>query len=162
MVITGQLSGTSVILDLLGCYAGGATKAEAYTTLAAMIREMAAHDSKPVGDFDVTITDDGTTVYVASNDHARLLATVLRHQREFHQLSLADVTERLGMKSRSSYADYEQGRAEPTLGKLNELLAVVAPELVLMLAPRGAAVQVEQRPMRPKERRGPKPRRRVA
>ena len=161
MVITGFISKEgndwSVIVELLSCFSAGATKHEAFTVLAAMVKDMASRDGKPIDDFDVTVTDDGATVYITSNDSARLTATLLRHQREFHQLSLADVAERLQLKSRSTYARYEQGTAEPTMTRMQELLAVVAPELVLSVVPRGAAVDMEQQPMRVKERRGPKP-----
>ena len=43
-------------------------------------------------------------------------------------LSLAQVAERLGMKSRNTYARYEQGRSVPSVEKLNELLNAVCPQ----------------------------------
>ena len=51
-------------------------------------------------------------------------------------MTLADVARKLGAKSLNAYAAYEHGKREPTLGKFRELLAVVAPELVLTVGPR--------------------------
>jgi transcriptional regulator with XRE-family HTH domain len=39
---------------------------------------------------------------------------------------LAEVSKRLGQTSRNAYARYEQGKAVPTLDKLQQLLSVVS------------------------------------
>ena len=64
---------------------------------------------------------------VGSDDAAALVAVMLRRQREKHGLSLSEVARRLGSRSKTSYARYEQGRSVPTVEKLFELLAAVAP-----------------------------------
>jgi hypothetical protein len=67
------------------------------------------------------------TFEIGCEDAAALVAIVLRRQREKHGLSLAQVARRLGARSKTAYARYEQGRSVPTVEKLFELLAAVAP-----------------------------------
>jgi transcriptional regulator with XRE-family HTH domain len=64
------------------------------------------------------------------------VALLLRRQREKSGLTLAQVAARLRQKSRNAYARYERGDAVPTIEKLEELLAAVAPgkEFVWRLA----------------------------
>ncbi|NJN36281.1 MAG: helix-turn-helix transcriptional regulator [Nitrospiraceae bacterium] len=57
-----------------------------------------------------------------------MTALFLRRQREKRGLTLAQAAERLQQTSRNAYARYEQGRAVPTVDKLEELLRAVAPE----------------------------------
>ena len=64
---------------------------------------------------------------VGTEDVGTLVAVMLRRQREKHGLSLSEVARRLGSRSKTSYARYEQGRSVPTVEKLFELLAAVAP-----------------------------------
>jgi len=64
---------------------------------------------------------------IGSDDASTLVAVMLRRQREKHGLSLATVARRLGARSKTAYARYEQGRSVPTVEKLFELLAAVAP-----------------------------------
>lgn len=73
---------------------------------------------------------------VGANDVRALVALLLRRQREKKGLSLADAARRLHQKSRNAYARYEQGRAVPTVEKLEELLKAIAPdeELVWRMA----------------------------
>lgn len=89
----------------------------------------------------VTVTkidedEDGVTVLIDANDPALLAAEVLKYQRAKHGLSQADVAAKLGASSVNAYSSYEQGKREPSLSKFRELLAVVAPELMLSVGPR--------------------------
>ena len=116
-----------VLIPLLGSYAHGRTP-NAACRVAAEIIGLRAADYRPLDGFRIEVTDrGGGVVLVTSNDTRRLTSTLLRYQREIHGLSLADVAVKLGARSRTSYAVYEQGKAEPTIGKLEQLLAVVAP-----------------------------------
>jgi hypothetical protein len=134
----GQLYG--VIVEALGAYGQGKTREAACRSLARFVQDMAA-ERGALGDFAVTVTDDGeATVFVTSNDPPRLLSLLLREQRTLHGLSLADVATRTGARSRNGYAQYELGKTEPTLTKLQALLDVVAPELVVAIVPRTARV----------------------
>jgi len=51
---------------------------------------------------------------LSGSDTQALLGLLLRRQRERSGLTLADVTERLGAKSRNAYARYERGTAMPS------------------------------------------------
>ena len=70
---------------------------------------------------------------VSSSDTRTLISLLLRRQRQSSGLSLAEVTERLGAKSRNAYARYECGTSMPTIEKLNELLRAVSPDKDLVL-----------------------------
>lgn len=102
----------------------GRTKKEAYDMIKDLLETMADAPG-----FEVHVFPQrGDRVEIGSTDVARLIALLLRRQREKHGLSLADMTSRLGQTSRNAYARYEQGRAVPTIEKLEELLDAVAPE----------------------------------
>ncbi|CAN2039681.1 Helix-turn-helix transcriptional regulator [Candidatus Magnetomoraceae bacterium gMMP-15] len=62
-----------------------------------------------------------------SSDTRGMVSLLLKRQRERSGLSLAETAERLGFKSRNSYARYENGTSMPTLEKFNELLQAVSP-----------------------------------
>lgn len=130
--------------DLIGAFTHGESKAEAFEVLAELIESIVERPG-----FKVTITDhpaggDGA-VLIGSNEPALFAAQVLKHQRELHGLSLADVAERLGASSRNAYARYEQGASVPTIDKLNELLRVIAPNVALVFAERRPAKAIQTR-----------------
>lgn len=123
--------GWSAHCDAVGVYTQGPSQREASANLAEAI-EMTA-DRKQM---KITVTKlQGDSVFVSANHPALLAAQVLRHQRELHGLTLADVAKKLGASSVNSYAAYEHGRREPSLSKYRELLAVVAPEMELTVTP---------------------------
>ena len=70
---------------------------------------------------------DRSAFEIGTGDVGALVAVMLRRQREKHGLSLSEVAHRLGSRSKTSYARYEQGRSVPTVEKLFELLGAVAP-----------------------------------
>lgn len=121
--------------ELVGAFTHGNSRREAVAVLAELIEAIVARPG-----FKVTIRDyarggDGA-VMIDANEPALLAAQVLKHQRELSGLSLAQVARRLGARSRNAYARYEQGTSVPTIDKLVELLAVVAPGIGLVLAQR--------------------------
>ncbi len=65
---------------------------------------------------------------VSSSDTRALICLLLRGQRKKSGLSLSEVAQRLGAKSRNAYARYEQGTSVPTLEKLDQLLKAVSPD----------------------------------
>jgi DNA-binding XRE family transcriptional regulator len=88
----------------------------------------------PGGDVKVTaraITSD--RFVIECHPPEALIALALRRRREAAGLSLAEVAERIGAKSRNAYARYEQGAALPTITKLAELFRAVDPEHELAL-----------------------------
>ncbi len=89
-----------------------------------------------IGRRGVSVTAEagpGDTFHVRCSDPAALVGLLLRRQREHAGLSLADVAHRLGASSRNAYARYEQGGAMPSVTKLDELLAAVAPDHDLLV-----------------------------
>ena len=120
-------------VPVLGIDTQGKSKANAY----AMVKD-AIESLVNKTDFTVTIyPGKGRYFEVGGNDHAAWVAFLLRRQRIVHGLSLADVAERLGAKSRNAYARYEQGESVPTADKLMELLAVLEPGRDFVLSEAG-------------------------
>jgi hypothetical protein len=101
----------------------GRTKREALAMAKDLIETMADAPG-----FKVTVypgSDD--TFEIGANRLRILLALLLRRQRERQGLTLAQAAERLGQRSKNAYARYEQGKAMPTVEKLEELLMAIAP-----------------------------------
>jgi hypothetical protein len=110
-------------VPVLGIDTQGKTKTESYAMVKDAIEGLVLKKG-----FAVTIhPGKGSYFEVGANDHAAWVAFLLRRQRMIHGLSLADVAERLGAKSRNAYARYEQGESVPTADKLMELLAALEP-----------------------------------
>ena len=79
--------------------------------------------------FRVTVYPTGAETFeIGANRLGVLLALLLRRQRERQGLTLAEAAERLGQRSKNAYARYEQGRAMPTVEKLEQLLKAIAPD----------------------------------
>jgi hypothetical protein len=103
----------------------GRTKREAFEMAKDLIETMA--DARR---FKVTVypSGRGETFEVGANNTGILLALLLRRQRERQGLTLAEAAERLGQRSRNAYARYEQGKAMPTVEKMEQLLKAIAPD----------------------------------
>jgi len=91
---------------------------------------------------------------LSASDTQALLGLLLRRQRERSGLSLADVTERLGAKSRNAYARYERGTAMPSVMKLSELIQAVSPGGDLVLAESQAEYTTQPRDLSGQRARG--------
>jgi len=102
----------------------GRTKREALEMAADLLETMAGAPG-----FKVTVFPGGRETFeVGANRTRVLLALLLRRQRERQGLTLAEAARRLGQRSRNAYARYEQGKAMPTVEKLEELLEAIAPD----------------------------------
>ena len=102
----------------------GRTKREALAMAKDLIETMARTKG-----FKVTVYPTGKgTFEIGANRIGVFLALLLRRQRERQGLTLADAAERLGQRSRNAYARYEQGKAMPTVEKLEQLLKAIAPD----------------------------------
>ena len=149
MMLIGQIAkqgGTywSADIDAIGAYTQGTSRHDAMDMLRELVELMVERPG-----FKATVTELGSTgeafaVMVTANEPALLAAQVLKYQRETHKLTLAEVAKKLGQSSISSYAAYEQGKREPSLSKMAELLAVVAPEMALTIGPRLPAIAVKR------------------
>lgn len=132
--------------EIVGAFTQGRTKSEALENLAEVVELRVGKAGFAAKVTEVSkVQRNRFTVLIDPSEPAQLAAAVLKYQRARHQLSLAEVARSLGSASRNAYASYERGSREPTLGKLLELLGVVAPEMTVIL---GLRQPVRSRPMR--------------
>ena len=121
-----------VEVPALNAMTQGRTKAEAYEMIQDLVETMADRPG-----FEVAVHPlSGDRFEIGANEVRTLVALLLKRQRERSGMTLAEAAERLHQRSRNAYARYEQGRAVPTVEKLEELLGAVAPdqEIVWRLA----------------------------
>lgn len=103
----------------------GRTRTEACEMICDWIRTMLDDPN-----YEVVVQDRSRrseTVWITAEDPAKLIALMLRRQREAGQLSLAQVAANLGSKSRNAYARYEQGKAVPAADQLGRLVRAARP-----------------------------------
>lgn len=114
---------------LLAIGTQGTSKANALAMLADAIEALVNK-----ADFKVTVTEcDAGTAVVSANDSGALVALALRRQRANSGQSIANVTAKLGQKSRNAYARYEQGKAMPSADRFAELFSAAAPGVQCVL-----------------------------
>lgn len=140
--------------EIVGAFTQGRSRTEVMENLSEVIELRVGRDGfkAKVSELE-KVGRNAFVVLVDPSDPAGLAAAVLKYQRVRRRMSLADVAKALGAASRNAYASYEQGAREPTLGKFRELLGAVAPEMTLILGPRGGATQ-RAPPKRSSRRRG--------
>jgi hypothetical protein len=106
----------------------GRSKREGFAMAKDLIETMAE-----TAGFRVTVYPTGKDTFeIGANRIGALVALLLRRQRERQGLSLAQAAKRLGQRSRNAYARYEQGRAMPTVEKLDQLLQAIAPNQTIV------------------------------
>jgi hypothetical protein len=129
----------SADVDAIGAHTQGTSVDDALDMLASLIRITVDRAGFAPSITQLGKADDGAIlVYVTANEPALLASLVLKFQREVRGRSLADVAKKLGGSEHETYARYEQGAEELSIGKFTELLAAVAPDLVLTVGPRAA------------------------
>ena len=74
---------------------------------------------------------DKMTFLVESNDEIALLALMLKRQRAKHHLTIAQMAKRLHVKSQNAYAQYEQGKSQPSFSKVQEFLTAMNSHAVM-------------------------------
>ena len=89
---------------------------------------------RPDSEMRVHVTKKGQQLFLSASDPDRLIALMLRRQREKYGLTLEQVAQRLGSKSPNAFARYERGKARPTLAKLLELMQAIDPNLIPLLS----------------------------
>lgn len=76
--------------------------------------------------FNVTIVPgEGNDFYAGADDVRAFTAFVLRFWRIAHKMTLRQAADRLGAKSITAYARYEQGKSEPTVSMMERLISAV-------------------------------------
>jgi hypothetical protein len=109
------------ILDLM---TQGRTKKEVFEMVADMLESLVNKDG-----FKVEVYKGKKEKFeVGSSKPKHMVSLLLQRKRELSGLSLAQVASRLGMKSRNTYARYEQGYSVPSVEKFDELLNAVCPQ----------------------------------
>jgi len=120
-------------VPLLDAMTQGRSEREAYRMIADLIETMANKRG-----FAVSVHPAGRHRFeIESSDVGTLVAVMLRRLREKQGLPLSELAKRLGSSSKTAYARYEQGKAVPTVTKLFELLAAVAPGIEFAIDQRG-------------------------
>jgi predicted RNase H-like HicB family nuclease/DNA-binding XRE family transcriptional regulator len=110
-------------IPILDAMTQGHTRKEALEMAADMIETMANKEG-----FRVKVSfGSGDEFEVGSANSKPLISLLLKRKRELSGLSLSQAAERLGASSRNAYARYEQGRSDPTVKKLSELLHAICP-----------------------------------
>ena len=111
-------------IPILDAMTQGHTRKEALEMVADLVETMANEEG-----FQVEVhLGSGGQFEVGSSDPRPLISLLLRRKRELSGLSLSQAAERLGASSRNAYARYEQGRSDPSVRKLYELLQAVCPD----------------------------------
>lgn len=83
--------------------------------------------------FTVRVVKVDASAFEVVADTRPMISLLLRRQRQQSGLSLAEVSQRLGARSRNAYARYEQGTTAPTVEKLAQLLRAIAPDRDLLV-----------------------------
>ncbi|MFN2376212.1 MAG: type II toxin-antitoxin system HicB family antitoxin [Candidatus Binatia bacterium] len=113
----------AVEVPMLGVATQGSTRKEALAMIADAVQELVNRKGVRIR----VHSGDGDGFEISANDPAALTALMLRRLRARAGLTLAEVAVRLDARSLNAWARYEQGRAVPTIVKLSELFAAVAP-----------------------------------
>ncbi|MCP5468314.1 MAG: helix-turn-helix transcriptional regulator [Deltaproteobacteria bacterium] len=114
-------------LDLL---TQGRTKKEAYEMIKDAVESLVNKK-----DFSVELYRDKKDVfYIEANNPGLLMALILKRQREKYCLSIRDLQKRLKFKSPNAYAQYESGKHLPTLGKFQQFLEAMDPNLIPVIS----------------------------
>lgn len=80
-------------------------------------------------DFNAIIKENSQKYYLSANNYNVLIALLLKRQRQKHGITLKEIAHRLGSNSANAFARYEQGKAKPSIQKLNQLISAINPKL---------------------------------
>jgi predicted RNA binding protein YcfA (HicA-like mRNA interferase family)/DNA-binding XRE family transcriptional regulator len=112
-----------VEIPIIDVMTQGRTRKEAYIMAKDIVESLA---NRP--DFSVTVhPGNGGKFEISANEPRGLICLLLRRQREKSGMTISEVSQRLGAKSRNAYARYERGSTMPSLEKLTQLYKAVAP-----------------------------------
>ncbi len=76
---------------------------------------------------------EGNRFEISSESTGAMIALALCNNRSRGELSLSEMSRRLGRSSRNAFARYENGETVPTITKLEELFRAVDPKRELVL-----------------------------
>ena len=133
MILEGRLykSGKFWLAEVPGMDAmtQGTSRADAIRMLQSLMCEML----EDIQGAKVEIAVAKNRVLAKVPETGAVIGLILRRLRARAGLTVREASNRLNSKSPNAYAAYEQGKREPSMSKLGELLAAVAPEQELVL-----------------------------
>ena len=109
------------------------TQATTKKEMPAMVKdaiELLVDDPK----FTVKTTVVDNFVFIEANDTKKLIALILKRQRQKKHLNLEEVASSLHARSINEYAQYEQGRHLPSFEKFEQLLKAIDPNLTIFMS----------------------------
>ena len=118
-----------VYVPLLDISSQGRSRKAALAMIEDAIQVEAGHDIK----IQAELSREQGVFTVSADDPDSLIAFLLRRQRTSRGLSVRDMASRLKSNSPTAYAQYEQGKRSPSLGKLRDLLHAIDPKLDAVL-----------------------------
>lgn len=115
----------SVEIPALAIHTQGKSKKDAFTMAKDAIESLIN-----VKGFEITCEPTGENGFlIGTNNLDVFVPFILRRIRMAHNLTAREVAKRLNSNSPNTYARYEQGKATPTLKKLEELLKAIDPTI---------------------------------
>ena len=110
-----------VNIPCIGVYTQGRTKKEAY-----LMAKDAIECLVDTPDFSVKVLPDkNLNFYVSSSNMAPLIGLLLAQKRKEQGLTIQEVALRMGFNSSTAYARYENGKVNPSLDKLDQILKAI-------------------------------------
>jgi DNA-binding XRE family transcriptional regulator/predicted RNase H-like HicB family nuclease len=107
----------------------GHTRTEAIRMLKGLVEDMVDKEG-----FSVRVVEvGGDDLLIETNDQAAVTAVMLKRQRMKRGLTVRDVAKALGSNSPNAYAAYENGKREPSISKVEELLTAIDPKRSIRL-----------------------------
>ena len=95
------------------------------------------HTDGKVTEKDVKAIQGETGVFELETSQTKALTTlILRQVRSTKKLSQAELAALMGVSSRNAVGQYEEGKSEPGLAKLQEILGAMGYEFKLSLVPK--------------------------
>jgi len=80
-------------------------------------------------DFDIVFDgfdpDEDGAFYLVSHNPGPILGRLLKNIRVENGLTISDVAREMGSNSPNSYAQYEQGKSFPSVGKLEQMIQIL-------------------------------------
>ena len=133
-----EKDGWVVEVPILGVFTQGDSMEEALE----MARDAAGlmleeHTDGKVTERDVKAIQGETGAFELETSATKALTTlILRQVRSMKKISQAELAALMGASSRNAVGQYEEGKSEPGLGKLQEILGAMGYELKLSLVPK--------------------------
>jgi len=119
----------AIAIPSLTIYTQGPTRTKAFFMIQDALKLLVDQPG-----FKTKIIFKGKNIFqIAVNDEMAVFPLLLRQQRSLSGKTLKQVAHTLGYKSLNGYAQYEQGRCQPTLAKAQKFLSAINSRAALSL-----------------------------